>query len=94
MLTHLLIPLQGMLNYANVLLDKDANEEVYQFWRKKVCERLTDPAKQQIMAPEKKPYFFGTKRQPLEHDYYDVGCAFPVETHVAAPAMLLLSCST
>ena len=24
------------------------------------------------MAPEKKPYYFGTKRSPLEHDYYEV----------------------
>jgi cation diffusion facilitator CzcD-associated flavoprotein CzcO len=24
------------------------------------------------MAPEKAPYYFGTKRNPLENDYYDV----------------------
>ena len=44
----------------------------YDFWRRKVCERLTDPEKQKIMAPETAPYYFGTKRSPLEADYYDV----------------------
>ena len=26
----------------------------------------------QIMAPEDPPYYFGTKRSPLEQDYYEV----------------------
>jgi cation diffusion facilitator CzcD-associated flavoprotein CzcO len=62
----------GLANYGNVVLDKEANLAVYSFWRRKVCERLTDPKKQKIMAPEVPPYYFGTKRQPLENDYYDV----------------------
>ncbi|WPH00036.1 putative flavin monooxygenase, FAD/NAD(P)-binding domain superfamily [Acrodontium crateriforme] len=62
----------GLGGFRNVLFDKDANEVAYQFWRRKVCERLTDPEKQKIMAPEKKLYFYGTKRHPLEQDYYDV----------------------
>jgi hypothetical protein len=61
-----------MCNYNNVLLDRKANREVYNFWRKKTAERLKDPAKRAIMAPEDPPYFFGTKRNPLEHDYYEV----------------------
>ena len=44
----------------------------YDFWRRKVCERLTDPAKQKVMAPAEPPYYFGTKRSPLEQDYYEV----------------------
>jgi cation diffusion facilitator CzcD-associated flavoprotein CzcO len=59
-------------NYNNVLLDKEANKIVYDFWKKKVRERLTDPKKQQIMAPDEAPYFFGTKRVPLENGYYEV----------------------
>ncbi|KAK5116156.1 hypothetical protein LTR62_008482 [Meristemomyces frigidus] len=61
-------------NYNNVILDPTANKIVYEFWRRKVCERLTDPAKHAIMAPpvEKQPYYFGTKRSPLEQDYYEV----------------------
>ncbi|KXT09552.1 hypothetical protein AC579_238 [Pseudocercospora musae] len=53
-------------------IDPESNEITYQWWRKKVCERLTDPEKNKIMAPEKKPYYFGTKRSPLEQDYYEV----------------------
>lgn len=59
-------------NYNNVMLDKEANKIVYDFWKKKVRERLTDPVKQELMAPEEMPYYFSTKRTPLEHDYYDV----------------------
>jgi cation diffusion facilitator CzcD-associated flavoprotein CzcO len=61
-----------MCNYNDVLLDRKANREVYNFWQKKIAERLKDPAKQAIMVPEEPPYFFGTKRNPLEHDYYEV----------------------
>jgi len=59
-------------NYNNVMLDKEANGHVYDFWKRKVRERLTDPKKQALMAPDIAPYFFGTKRTPLENDYYDV----------------------
>ena len=59
-------------NYNNVALDKEANKIIYDFWKAKVRERLTDPQKQELMAPEEMPYFFGTKRTPLENDYYDV----------------------
>jgi cation diffusion facilitator CzcD-associated flavoprotein CzcO len=59
-------------NYNNVMLDKEANGYVYDFWKRKVRERLTDPKKQALMAPDIAPYFFGTKRTPLENDYYDV----------------------
>jgi cation diffusion facilitator CzcD-associated flavoprotein CzcO len=61
-----------MGNYNDVLLDRKANREIYNFWQKKTAERLKDPAKRAIMAPEDPPYFFGTKRNPLEHDYYEV----------------------
>jgi hypothetical protein len=44
----------------------DPLQIVYDFWRRKVCERLTDPEKHAIMAPEMPPYYFGTKRSPLE----------------------------
>jgi len=62
----------GLGNYNNIALDKKANQCVYEFWKKKVRERLTDPEKQKIMAPDNPPYYYGTKRNPLEHDYYEV----------------------
>lgn len=62
----------SMLNFSDVALDPAANATVYEFWKRKVGQRLTDPRKQALMCPERAPYFFGTKRTPLEHDYYDV----------------------
>lgn len=64
---------QFFLNgYNDVVLNPESNKIVYDYWRKRVCQRLTDPAKQKILAPEKMPYYFNTKRVPLEQDYYEV----------------------
>ncbi|KAI4943526.1 hypothetical protein J4E91_009163 [Alternaria rosae] len=62
----------GMLAYTDLFRSKEANEATYQYWRSRVAARLTDPAKLEIMAPEHKPYYFLTKRIPLEQDYYEV----------------------
>ena len=59
-------------NYKDMVLDKKANRVIYDFWVKKVRARITDPVKQDIMAPIEPPYLFGTKRNPLVHDYYEV----------------------
>lgn len=61
-----------MMNFSNVTLDKEANAIVYDFWKRKVRERLTDKKKQQLMCPDEAQYYFGTKRTPLEYDYYEV----------------------
>ncbi|KAH0844012.1 Cyclopentanone 1,2-monooxygenase [Fonsecaea pedrosoi] len=57
--------------YTDILTDKKANRIVYDFWRKKVRARMTDPVKMDLMAPAEPPYWYGTKRQPLEEDYYE-----------------------
>ncbi|KAK3049957.1 hypothetical protein LTR09_008877 [Extremus antarcticus] len=62
----------ALANYNNIVVDKKANRTAYDFWRRKVCERLIDSEKNKIMAPESPPYYFGTKRAPLEQDYYEV----------------------
>jgi cation diffusion facilitator CzcD-associated flavoprotein CzcO len=62
----------ALRNYSNVVLDPEANRLVYEFWKKKVRQRLTDPKKQKLMAPDEMPYYWGTKRSPLEHDYYEM----------------------
>ncbi|KAI0620913.1 Pyr-redox-3 multi-domain protein [Pyrenophora tritici-repentis] len=59
-------------NYNNIMLDKEANELVYEFWKKKVRQRLTDCKKQALMARDEMSFYFSTKRTPLEQDYYDV----------------------
>jgi cation diffusion facilitator CzcD-associated flavoprotein CzcO len=61
-----------MLGYNDYLVNPEANRLLYDFWASKVKQRLTDPKKQAIMTPEVPPYYIGTKRFPLEHDYYDV----------------------
>jgi cation diffusion facilitator CzcD-associated flavoprotein CzcO len=59
-------------NYGDVLTSKESNKVVYDFWAKKVRERIKDQRKQELMAPKELPYYFGTKRPPLEQDYYEM----------------------
>jgi cation diffusion facilitator CzcD-associated flavoprotein CzcO len=61
-----------MLGYNDYLVNPESNRMVYDFWASKVKQRLTDPKKQAIMTPDPPPYYIGTKRFPLEHDYYDI----------------------
>lgn len=74
-------------NYGDIIVDKEANKVVYDFWASKVRQRLKDPQKQRIMAPEQPPYWFATKRIPLENDYYEVLNQDNVSVHdlIAAP---------
>ena len=58
-------------NYNDLYLDPRANREIYDFWAKKARARMTDPAKQDLLAPLEPPYPFGTKRAPLEQDFYE-----------------------
>lgn len=58
--------------YADSMSDQKSNKAMYDFWRKKVLQRLKNPEKQRLMAPEEPPYPIGTKRAPLEGDYYEM----------------------
>ncbi|EEP80136.1 predicted protein [Uncinocarpus reesii 1704] len=57
--------------YFDILLDQAANDEIYNFWRRKVHARMTDSQKAEILAPLKAPHPFGGKRPSLEQDYYE-----------------------
>jgi len=61
-----------MVQYIDTMIDPKANRLVYNFWRKKIMQRMKNPEKQRLMAPEEPPYAFGTKRNPLEGDYYEM----------------------
>ncbi|KIY00951.1 uncharacterized protein Z520_03617 [Fonsecaea multimorphosa CBS 102226] len=61
-----------MVNYNDVVLSKESNQKVYNFWAKKIRQRIKDPRKQELMVPVEAPYYFGTKRCPLEQDYYEM----------------------
>lgn len=66
-------------NYIDLLTDEEANRGAYEFWANKVRARMeknkADERKKDILAPlpaSKAPYFFFTKRVPLEVDFYDI----------------------
>lgn len=58
--------------YSDPRTDPVANRMVYDFWAKKVRGRISDHVKREILAPEIPLYYFGTKRSPLEQDYYEM----------------------
>ena len=58
-------------NYNDLYFGSKANRAIYDFWAEKTRSRITDPAKKDLMAPKKPPYAFGTKRSPLEQDFYE-----------------------
>ena len=57
--------------YDDILKDEKANAEAYRYWRKKVLERVPDPKKQAVLAPEVGPHPWGIKRPSLEQTYYE-----------------------
>lgn len=58
-------------NYHDLMLNDEANREVYQFWAKKTRARLNDPRLRDLLAPLEPPHPFGGKRSSLEQDYYE-----------------------
>ncbi|WP_082563777.1 MULTISPECIES: flavin-containing monooxygenase [unclassified Nocardioides] len=56
-------------SFADVLLDQDANDTAADYIRSRIRERVTDPTTADLLSPTTYPY--GTKRPPLETDYYE-----------------------
>ncbi|KAF2735081.1 cyclopentanone 1,2-monooxygenase [Polyplosphaeria fusca] len=61
-----------LANYKDLLFEKDANREAYNFWAKKTRARISDARKRDILAPLDPPHAFGTKRPSLEQNYYEM----------------------
>ncbi|KAL2040638.1 hypothetical protein N7G274_006617 [Stereocaulon virgatum] len=61
-----------LATYKDMLFDKDANRQHYDFWAKKVRARINDPVKRDILAPLEPYHPFGTKRPSLEQDFYEM----------------------
>lgn len=57
--------------YKDNLFNPDANKESYKFWAKKTRDRIGDPRKKDLLAPNEMPHYFGIKRPCLEHTYYE-----------------------
>ena len=57
-------------NFQDSMMDDAANEEYAKFVREKIRERVNDPAVADLLVPTDHP--FGSKRIPLETNYYEV----------------------
>ena len=62
----------AVANYQDLFYDKDTNDAVYTFWRKKVAERVKDPKKRELLAPAVPPHPIGCKRPSLEQYFYEI----------------------
>jgi cyclohexanone monooxygenase len=56
-------------SFGDILFDPAANATVADYIRGRIHERVDDPATAELLAPSDYPY--GTKRPPLETDYYE-----------------------
>jgi cyclohexanone monooxygenase len=58
-----------LANYQDMFFNAEANEVCAEFLRKKIREIVKDPAVAEKLTPRTYPY--GTKRQPLDTNYFD-----------------------
>lgn len=58
-------------NYNDLFTNRASNGVIYAWWRQQVHKRLKSVHAREILAPEVPPYAFGTKRVPLEQNYYE-----------------------
>lgn len=56
-------------SFNDILFSQEANDTVTDFIREKIHERVEDPGVAELLCPKDYPY--GTKRPPLETDYYE-----------------------
>lgn len=66
------VDLCTVANYLALFIDQACNDEAYAFWRSKVCERIKDPVKSELLAPKMQPYPIGCKNPSLEENFYEV----------------------
>jgi cation diffusion facilitator CzcD-associated flavoprotein CzcO len=59
-----------MGNFRDILIDREANKTITEFMRRKIRERVKDPALADALTP--KNHGFGTRRVPMESGYYEV----------------------
>jgi cation diffusion facilitator CzcD-associated flavoprotein CzcO len=59
-----------MGNFRDILINRDANDTISAFMRRKIRERVEDPELADKLTPTN--HGFGTRRVPLESGYYEV----------------------
>ena len=57
-------------SYQDILFDRAANDTIAEYIRERIHGRVNEPAVADLLAPKGYPY--GTKRPPLETNYYEV----------------------
>jgi cyclohexanone monooxygenase len=55
--------------FTDVMVDAEANEKVAEFFRRKIAQRVADPATAQALTPHGYPW--GTKRLCVETEFYE-----------------------
>ena len=60
-----------LASFAEMFFEEEVSEEISQFVRDKMSERLKDPELIDILVPKKGDYGFGTHRVPLESNYLE-----------------------
>ena len=58
-----------MATYQDLLFSAEANDTVADYTRERIRERVADPAVAELLCPD--DHAFGTKRLPMETDYYE-----------------------
>ncbi|KAL8278115.1 hypothetical protein RQP46_009439 [Phenoliferia psychrophenolica] len=59
-------------SYNDVMTSIESNHIAYEYWRRKVWERINDKSVAALLAPLKPLHSFGAKRPCLEQRYYEV----------------------
>jgi cation diffusion facilitator CzcD-associated flavoprotein CzcO len=58
-----------LANFHDIMLNREANEDFAEFVRNKIRQRVKDPVVAEKLVPKDHP--FGSKRIPLETEYYE-----------------------
>jgi cation diffusion facilitator CzcD-associated flavoprotein CzcO len=58
--------------YQDLMTNKVANREAYDFWASKVRAMIYNPVKRDLLAPLEPPHPFGTRRTAMFTTYYNV----------------------
>ncbi|THU97077.1 FAD dependent oxidoreductase [Dendrothele bispora CBS 962.96] len=59
-------------NFKDMMINQEANDEVYAFWRNKILAKFDDPVMQKKLAPQVAPYPFAAKKPVMDDNYYKV----------------------
>lgn len=59
-------------NFDDLMIDPESNKLAYEYWKEKTRQRIKDPRKAALLAPDKQLHPIFAKRPSLEQTYYEV----------------------